>query len=207
MSGRRSNLQGEATRVALIETAEALFGRFGIESVSTRQIGATMGSSNTNIVAYYFGAKDALVEEIIKYRGPAIERRRAQLFELACKRGSVGLIELLDCLNRPLLEQTNDAGEHSYAAFLASVLRADRTDIRLNLAQDFPVSTEIGELLRKVLPTRSGQARVDRLFIVSDMIYSALHLIDHLRCGPGEAEEIFVDTLNMMQAALVFQPK
>lgn len=58
-----------------------------------------------------------------------------------------------------------------------------------------------------MLPTRSGQANIDRLFIVSDMIYSAFHLIDHLRCGPDEAEEIFVDTLNMMQAALMFQPK
>ncbi len=116
-------------------------------------------------------------------------------------------MDLLDCLNRPLLEQTNDAGERSYAAFLASLLRADRADIRLNLAQDYPVSSEIGELLRKALPTRSGQAKIDRLFIVSDMIYSALHLIDHLRCGLGEAEEIFVDALNMMHAALMVQSK
>jgi AcrR family transcriptional regulator len=201
----RTNPRGDATRVALIETAETLFGKFGIESVSTRQIGATIGSSNTNIVAYYFGTKDALVEEVIRYRGPGIEQRRAEIFGLAHKQESLSLIDLLDSLYRPLFEQTNDAGEHSYAAFLASLLRANRSDIRFNLAGDYPVSTEIGELLKKALPSRRGQAKIDRLFIVSDMIFSALRLIDHLNSSPDEAKEIFSDTLNMMQAALAFE--
>ena len=62
LAARRRDPRREATARALIEAAESLFGQAGVDGVSTRQIGAAIGSANTNVVAYHFGAKDALIE-------------------------------------------------------------------------------------------------------------------------------------------------
>ena len=66
-SRRRIDPRREATRVALIEAAESLIAEAGVEGTSTRQIGAAIGSHNTNVVAYHFGSKEALLAELLSF--------------------------------------------------------------------------------------------------------------------------------------------
>ena len=84
---KRPDPRGEATRIALIEAAESLFADSGVEGVSTRQIGAAIGSSNTNVVAYHFGGKEALIREVYRHRLPQIDRRRGELLKEAERAG------------------------------------------------------------------------------------------------------------------------
>ncbi|WP_176085441.1 CerR family C-terminal domain-containing protein [Martelella sp. HB161492] len=68
-------LQGAAaTRQALISTALKLFGEFGYNAVSTRQI-ADMANANIGSIAYHFGGKPGLMRACAKYVIAAMEQQ------------------------------------------------------------------------------------------------------------------------------------
>ena len=67
----------------LIETAEDLYGRLGIEGVSLRQISTAAGTGNNYAVQYHFGDADGLIEAIHRERIPEVERSRARLLSAA----------------------------------------------------------------------------------------------------------------------------
>lgn len=97
------------TKTALFEAAERLFAAFGIASVSMRAIGKSVDAISPNVVSYYFGSKEALVEAIIRHRLPAIDERRRKLMQAADVGGGSQEM-LLDALFRPLLEQIDASG-------------------------------------------------------------------------------------------------
>jgi AcrR family transcriptional regulator len=200
----RNDPRRAATRLALIETAELLFAQYGVEGVSTRQIGAAIGSGNTNVVAYHFGSKDALIVEVIRHRVPVLEARRAELLAVARRREArPSMGALLDALVRPFFEQTNDEGQHTYASFLAGLSRSARWDIRNSLDSDYPVTRELNELIAEALPESVRSFAGERIFIALSMTFATLQIIDLAQRAPDEAAAIFADTLAMAEAALM----
>lgn len=193
----------EATRVAIIEAAETLFAQSGIDGVSLRQIGAAIGSSNTSVVAYHFGSKEALVEAIFHYRLPAIDARRQALLDTACQSGADSdALNLLGALWLPLFEQVNEKGQHSYAGFMSMLMYSAIGDIRLAVSADYPATTELGERLRRVMGPALQPLFDSRVLINTVMITGALKMIDQADI-PLHAEQLFQDTLRMAAAALL----
>ena len=125
---KRHDPRRDATRIALIEAAESLFAESGVEGVSTRQIGAAIGSSNTNVVAYHFGSKEALMEAVCRHRLPDIDRRRGELLDAADL--SANLFDLVRIFALPLYEQVDASGRHSFARFLAGLERSGMMMVR-----------------------------------------------------------------------------
>jgi AcrR family transcriptional regulator len=80
-----------------LEIAERLFGDYGVEGVSIRQIGLEAKAANKSAVSYHFGGRADLVRAIWMHRLP-----------------------ILDQMRRALLDKI---GMHRYAAFLRSVMR------------------------------------------------------------------------------------
>jgi Transcriptional regulator len=106
------------TSRAIIEAAERLFAKHGIDGVSMRQISQAAGSSNHFSVQYHFGDKKALAEGIIASRMADLERRRGELLAEAVANGTLDdLHALMRALLLPYCYQTDVNGEHSYAAF------------------------------------------------------------------------------------------
>ena len=56
---RRRHSTGEATRELLMVTAERLFAMNGVEGVSLREIQAAAGQSNSSVITYHFGSRQA----------------------------------------------------------------------------------------------------------------------------------------------------
>jgi AcrR family transcriptional regulator len=197
----RRDPRREATRIALIEKAEALIAEYGVEGVSTRQIGAAIGSANNNVVAYHFGSKEELIRAIYHHRLPAIEARRAELLaKLEHEGRATSLDGLVEALWRPLYEQRGEDGKHSYAAFLAGLARSGWAWTRYSLDQDYLVVNTIVERIRAQLPS-VGQPRCrQRLVATAAMISNSLAAMD-APDGP-EAEAMFYDLLVMAAAAL-----
>ena len=205
---KRHDYRREATRIALIEAAETMFAEGGVEGVSVRQIGAAIGSANPSVVGYHFGGKEALIEEIYRYRVPQLEARRAELLaELESSDLTLKLETLMRVLWQPLFELTNEAGQHSYARFLSSVLREGLARTRRMVNPEFPVTSELVGRIRDLLPTNLGKRADQRWPLATYVVLNALLLIDQELPGNGpEAKAFFDDAIAMAAAALTAQP-
>lgn len=182
----RKDPRRETTRVALIEAAEALFADAGIEAVSLRQIGAATGALNTNVVAYHFGGKDALIEAVFHHRLPQIDARRGELLERAETAGECTIPSLLRVFALPLFEQTDAGGKHSFALFLTALERSGMTAARGLVMDDYPFSERVTRLLIGLLPSNLRFEGGRRMRLVVSLLSTALQIID--RDGPGSAE-------------------
>src|SRR4030095_7522120 len=150
---KRNDPRREVTRIALIEAAESLFAESGVEAVSTRQIGAAIGLLNSNVVAYYFGGKDALIQAVFRHRLPIIDDRRGELFaEMEAAGDSPTIAKLLRVFALPLFEQMNASGKHSFAGFLAGLERSGMAQARALVSKEYPHSERLTDLLVGLLP-------------------------------------------------------
>lgn len=116
---------GGATRTALLDAAEQLFAKRGIDNTSVRQIVAK-AKVNLGAVNYHFGSKDRLAFEVFVRRIEPLKRARlARLDVLQAEAGDrpITLEELLDALVRPMVE-TGPEAVAIQKTFLALVNRA-----------------------------------------------------------------------------------
>lgn len=208
-SRKRSDPRGAATRTALIEAAESLFAEGGVEAVSTRQIGAAIGSSNTNVVAYHFGSKDALIHEVYRYRLTEIDRRRGELLAEAERRGlGSDLRALLEVFYLPLFEQTDDVGRHSYARFLTGLERSGMIATRMAVSAEFPHSERLFGLIKQCLSPEAAARYAVRMRLATSLVSSALQQIDQEAHGDeARAVELFDDAVAIAAAALAAPPR
>lgn len=99
---------GEAveTRVRLMDAAEELIARNGINGASLREITEKAGV-NLALVKYHFGSKDGLVEAMMLRRIGPLDQRRLELLdavEARVPKGPLPLEEVLEALIRPPVE-------------------------------------------------------------------------------------------------------
>src|ERR1700751_683568 len=100
----------------LIDSAEALIGRHGIEGVSLREIGAHAGSGNNSAVQSCFGDIHGLISAIVERRGQQVEALRGRMLaQLEPHKLDVG--DYVAVLIRPVLELVNERGERVFARF------------------------------------------------------------------------------------------
>lgn len=200
--GRRRDPRREATRQAIIETAESLFGQQGIDAVSLRQIGAEIGAANTAVVSYHFGDKEALIDAILKHRLPAFERRRAELIASFGK-DDPDIGSLLRAIWLPLFEQRNAQGKRSYAAFLANLGRSQWGWIWRGSESIVPVTLELGREVEDRLPPNARRYYWQRTLACTALLTSAIGTIDNTPdLCPAEETACFEDAIRMAAAAL-----
>jgi AcrR family transcriptional regulator len=113
-----------STSVTIIEIAERLFGDFGIEGVSIRQIGLEAKAANKSAVSYHFGGRADLVRAIWTHRLPVLDQmRRALLDEITLQQRTGDRHAVVGALMLPNFQLADTQGVHRYAAFLRSVMR------------------------------------------------------------------------------------
>jgi len=148
-SNRRASLNVTAAE-ELIETAERLFGRYGIDSVSLRQIAAAAGYGNHYTVQYHFGTKENLVRAIFDWRIPDLERRRGALLSKATAEGRLrDPRTLVRILLLPHSSLADVDGRHSYASFAIQLYHwhSDIPETWLSTDELAPLTKHIYELL------------------------------------------------------------
>jgi AcrR family transcriptional regulator len=94
------------TKDRVLDAAERLFARDGIEATSLRAI-TTEADVNLAAVNYHFQSKDALVRAVIARRVVPVNQRRLELLD-ACEQaagaGPLPIEAVLDAFIRPVLE-------------------------------------------------------------------------------------------------------
>ena len=126
---RKPTVSG-TTREQLILAAERLFGEFGIDAVSLRQINAAAGQRNSSAAHYHFGSKDALIVATFDYRMERINDRRLQRLDEISKSGKANDVRMLiGAMIFPIVEEIekSEGGNH-YIRFEARTLGHPKLD-------------------------------------------------------------------------------
>lgn len=114
--------RAEATRQALLVTAEELFASEGIEATSMRAIALAAGQSNVAAVQYHFGDKRTLLGEIFEWRAQMMEPRRREMVASAGAIAACDMRALLAIIFLPYLDMRGPDGRHVYARLLLEYL-------------------------------------------------------------------------------------
>ena len=70
---------GEKAREILLDAAEELFARYGIDAVSNRKIAEHAGTANHSAIKYHFGSRQDLLEAMLQRAMDGMRRCRASL--------------------------------------------------------------------------------------------------------------------------------
>ncbi|MEZ5736790.1 MAG: helix-turn-helix domain-containing protein [Novosphingobium sp.] len=199
----RTDFRHDETRSALLEAAEAMFAESGINGVSLRQIGLSVGSANANVIGYYFGDKEALIEAILLRHRLPMEEVRQKRWERAKANGQdTDLLVLLDVLWRPLFENTNSDGLHTYAAFLGCMSRSKYHAVRLAMSDRLPATAGLVRRISQLVPHLPEKIFWGRLNVLGELIISVLQRMDINREDASTSELLYRDALSMGQAVL-----
>lgn len=183
----------------IVETAEALWGERGVDAVSLREISVAAGLSNPASVQYHFGSRDALIWAIFSSRLPDIDARRE---ELMAELGEDSIRGLLDCLFRPLFEQRNAQGRHSYAAFLRQVLRHDAANSLRARAMDMTPATAVLLLrLRGLRPALPDVLASHRLIAINLLVLDVIDGVSRELPTGLPSDSFYDDAIEMAAAA------
>lgn len=175
MSRRAKSGLDASVAERLIDAAEEIYGRHGLEGPSLRQISIAAGTGNNYAVQYHFGDASGLIEAILVKRVPYVESSRARLLAKIKARGAFTTRALLEALVMPLLDCVNERGERSFARFLLALGSAPEGSVHLASVEHLlPVAEEILELLHELNPHVPRRLIRERARLVTQMVVNSV---------------------------------
>lgn len=166
--------QTGSTRDRILEAAEHLFGEYGYDATSIRDI-AMRAEVRIGLVSYYFESKEVLYEKIIERRSAEIGRRRLDALARERKEAApkpIPIDGVIRAYALPFLELSHAAGPawKSYTKIISSVANSRRWASLISDYYDPVATTFLGELQR-TFPSCSKEKLVTGFtFVVSVML-------------------------------------
>jgi AcrR family transcriptional regulator len=151
-----------ATREAILVTAERLFAEHGVYAVSNRQISEAAGQGNTAAVGYHFGTKADLVRAIIGKHTGDIDRIRERLVAEAA--GSDEVRDWVRCMLHPTAEHLAALGSPTWFARFGAQVMTDPAlrEIMIEEALAAPSLIRALDGLNRCLPDLPPEVRAER---------------------------------------------
>ena len=187
----------QGTRDRLLDTAERLFAKRGVDATSLRHI-TTEADANLASVNYHFGSKEELFRQIFARRIGPINRDRLDLLDACEAQGDHALECVLEAFLGPTLRlrlAPDHGGEHFMC--LMGRLYSEPSEWKMLIMDEFrEVFQRFGTALQKALPEIAPETLTWRLFFT---IGSMAHLMtagDLLKtftqghCDPSDVEGI-----------------
>jgi AcrR family transcriptional regulator len=195
--------RGAGTRERLLDEAELLFARAGVEGTTTRRIVESADQRNTSAVTYHFGSREGLLLELLARRGAAIDAERGQCRSVFGE--SPTTAELVDCLVGPYAKLLADSGGRAYLRIVAQ-LRGRFAAWRVE--SDVATSVHLADVLDELERRPSGSEAVRRERLVAMIMLLTATAAERARLiddggVPPLAHTEFVDTLVAMCAAVM----
>ncbi len=167
----------QETHERIILAAERLFGKFGIDAVSLRQINVAARQRNSSAVHYYFGSKEALIAATFDYRMEGINRRRLQKLDEVSKAGQVGDVRVLvQAIILPIVEEVKQGkGGSHYFRFAGQAFGHPRFDFFSMRRSEFSEGMQrIHRLLQAALPDVPEILIGQRFGMIIELIFHSL---------------------------------
>ncbi|MBS1848171.1 MAG: TetR/AcrR family transcriptional regulator [Actinobacteria bacterium] len=191
------------TRDRLLDVAEALFARHGIDRVTSRQIVEAAHQRNVSAISYHFGSREGLLLEILTRRGGPIDDARAR------RRAEVGAeattTDLVACLVDPYVAMLATPGGRSYLRIVAQ-LRGRFALWRIE--SDAATTRNLAEILDEIESAAPGPAPrrrervVAMIMLLTQMVAERARRIDD-NVAMETADETFGDDLVAMCTAVI----
>ncbi|WP_166825861.1 TetR/AcrR family transcriptional regulator [Brevibacterium limosum] len=137
-------IQSDRARDALLDAAEELFARNGIDAVSNRRIVEHAGAANHSAIAYHFGGRDGLLRALVERHHDEMSRRRIEL--MAQLGESPNIHELVAARLRPLIELLDSLPKPSWRAQFMSQISAVPSAVEV--AKEVVRDTDLPDALR-----------------------------------------------------------
>ncbi len=192
-----------ATRERLLDEAERLFARGGVQGVTTRQITEAAEQRNASAVTYHFRSRQGLLLEILARRGGPIDDERGRLRAAAGVDPTVQ--DLVACLVRPYADLLVTEPGRSYLRIVAQLRgRFAAWRFESDAATTAHLATILDEIEQR--PAAPGPIRRERvLALIILMTGSAAERARRLDAGePVELDHPdYVENLIEMCTALV----
>lgn len=194
---------GVGTRQLLLDVAEALFARGGIQGVTTREIVEAAQQRNPSAVSYHFGSRQNLLLAVLSRRGGPIDEERGLLREGAGSRP--GSRSLVACLVLPYAALLADPGGRDYVRIVAQ-LRGRFAAWRVE--SDAETTGHLSSILDEIEKRTPGPPAVRRERVVALIMLLTGVVAERARAiDDGNTNELthedFVDNLVDMCSALV----
>jgi AcrR family transcriptional regulator len=195
-------------------TAEQLFGRFGIDGVSLREIGTAAGQTNTSAVQYHFKDKHSLAVAIINDRLVRIEPMLREQIDRLVEDDTLDDRGLLRALWQSMTMFRGDNGDHPFCRFFLQFVLQPHDHPTRDLAAfrrsrkvpaELPQLARLHRLLRGQYEALSPSAYVARIRIVGRMFLAAIVEHDNARLfvpGKGQSDFDFELILDLSTAAM-----
>lgn len=126
-------------RTRLLDTAEELLDRHGIDGVSIRTLTKASGHRNSSAVNYHFGTREQLIAAVLARRQIVVESRRNTLLDELAASGDVSPTAAVRAAMLPLVELLDDAAGRRYVRLLHQA--ANHPDYHAHTAAEFSAST------------------------------------------------------------------
>jgi len=191
-SGRRN-----ATKEALLSSAERLYAERGVDAVSMREITREAGQKNSSAFQYHFSSKEALISAIIVRRMKDGDSRRLEFLHDLETRGRLAEVRsLAAAMVEPLAVGIRSPkrwpGERVWIRFLSQVQRRSEFD----LVELSKVASDLGlrrvyTLLGKQLPHVPEVVMRQRFLISMSQVVHGLAEIDRQRERRGRSRQRF----------------
>ncbi len=182
------------TREQIILAAERLFGKFGIDAVSLRQINVAAGQRNSSAANYHFGTKEALIAATFDYRMEHINRRRLRRLDGLSKAGQVGDVRILvQAIILPIVEgiEQSKGGSH-FVRFAGQAFGHPRLDLfSLWRSEHSEGMQRIYRLLRAALPDVPEILFGQRFGMIIELTFHSLADREIFRLGAKKKKDFF----------------
>jgi AcrR family transcriptional regulator len=173
--GRPVGRSSETTRMLILDSAETLFAERGFDGVSVRDVGHACNVQSA-AVAYHFGTKLALFEEVVARRASVVNAERQRLLDEALAAQAGGPIPIEQLVRRymePLVRATDhgDPGWRNFAILMGRLANSPMgTEVIQRHFSD--VASLYLAQFRRALPRVPSARIVDAfLYMVSTMVF------------------------------------
>ncbi len=164
------------TRDRLLDAAEAMIARFGVNGASIRDITAA-AKVNVASISYHFGSKEGLIAALMERRVAPVNAERLRRFDAIEATEKVSIRPLLEAFIVPVIESAN-AAPQLRDTFLIVMVRlksgGDRKTRDLYRRHFAEVWERFLTLLRKALPGVSTKEREELAMMTVSLITGAI---------------------------------
>ena len=164
--------RSEQARTALLDAAEELFGRHGIDQVSSRRIAEHADNANHSAVTYHFGDRDGLIRALFDRQAAMTDDLRVAMFRAAGPDGD--LTDYLRCMILPVTQSLSMLPVPSWRARFLNQARHNPTAAALLAERATVVSGPSEELRAQTFARLSHLDRdvlVGRAWMLSRIIF------------------------------------